>query len=55
MNDYKLAIELIKTVNSKEKNFVTGYRDLDARVGYTPKGSLITIGGRPAMGKTSLV
>lgn len=54
MNDYKLAIELIKTVNSKEKNFVTGYRDLDACVGYTPKGSLITIGGRPAMGKTSL-
>jgi len=54
MNNYKQAIELIRTANLKEKNFVTGYRDLDACVGCTPKGSLITIGGRPAMGKTSL-
>lgn len=55
MNDYEQAIEFIKRVNLKEKSLSTGYRELDACLEYTPKGSLITIGGRPAMGKTSFM
>lgn len=55
MNDYEQAIEYIKKVSKKDKNLETGFRELDQVVGYTPKGCLITIAGRPAMGKTTLL
>lgn len=35
-----------------EKQFITGFRDLDNYIKKVKTGSLITIGGRPAMGKT---
>ena len=41
-------------LNSKEKTyFTTGFEDIDNTLGIVEKGSLITIGGRPAMGKKS--
>lgn len=41
-------------LNSKEKTyFTTGFKDIDNILGFIEKGSLITIGGRPAMGKKS--
>lgn len=55
MNDYGQAIEYIKKVSKKDKSLETGFRDLDQVISYTPKGSLITIAGRPAMGKTTLL
>jgi replicative DNA helicase len=37
----------------KEDNFSTGFRDIDEYMGYVEKGSIITIGARPSMGKTN--
>lgn len=36
-----------------ENNFSTGFKDIDSYIKHVEKGSIITIGSRPAMGKTS--
>lgn len=38
----------------KNSSFTTGFEDLDIFCKYLNAGSILTIGGRPAMGKTSL-
>lgn len=46
---------LDRLLNPEKEQFITGFEDLDlAMVGLEP-GSLITVGGRPAMGKTTLL
>lgn len=37
------------------KNLVTGFTELDKIIGNTPRGSIVVIGGRPAMGKTAFM
>ena len=39
--------------NEDENNFSTGFDEIDSCLKYIDKGSIITIGGRPAMGKSS--
>lgn len=39
----------------KTEGFKIGFNDLDDILSNVPKGSLITIGGRPAIGKTTLI
>ena len=43
----------IEFYNDDKKNFETGFKELDAFFPGVTKGSIITIGARPAMGKTS--
>ncbi len=45
--------EFLKAFDEGDKYFKTGFRDLDECFKRIPKGSVFTIGGRPAMGKTS--
>lgn len=45
--------EFLKAIDKKEKQYKTGFRELDYCFDWIPKGSIFTIGGRPAMGKTS--
>ena len=52
--------ELLKKVKNQiiepqEPIFQTGFRDLDILLASIEKSSLVTIGGRPAMGKTSFI
>ena len=44
-----------RIVNEKKSEFETGFVDLDNVLSGVEKGALITIGARPAMGKTTLV
>lgn len=37
------------------KNLLTGFTELDKIIGNTPRGSIVIIGGRPAMGKTAFM
>lgn len=55
MNKYQNVIEFIKSENTNNKNIQTGYRELDKAICHNNKGSLITIGGRPGMGKTAFL
>ena len=45
---YEQALE-----RTKNANFSTGFYDLDIFCKYIDGGDIITIGGRPAMGKTN--
>lgn len=46
---------LDRLLNPEKEKFITGFEDLDlAMVGLEP-GSLVTVGGRPAMGKTTFL
>ena len=45
--------EFLKMLDDKKQHFKTGFVDIDDCFKCIPKGSVFTIGGRPAMGKTS--
>ncbi len=51
----KELLEKVKNqiLEPQEPQFQTGFRDLDLLLASVEKSSIITIGGRPAMGKTS--
>ncbi len=51
----KELLEKVKNqiLEPQEPQFQTGFRDLDILLAFVEKSSIITIGGRPAMGKTS--
>lgn len=56
MNNIPATIENFKNkiINNKHTNLIhTGYKDLDYFLAQLESGSLITIGGRPCMGKST--
>lgn len=57
MVDKKLIEEVVEDMKNytKQPTFETGFCDLDDLLRIRNKGALITIGARPAMGKTSLI
>ncbi len=46
--------DITKQINGENEIFSLGFSDLDMMLGNTKNGSLITIGGRPSIGKTAL-
>lgn len=54
-NNQLLENTLNKLLSPKKENILTGFNDLDSILAGINKGNLITIGGRPAMGKSSLL
>lgn len=46
---------LDRLLNSEKEQFITGFEDLDLAMVGLKSGSLITVGGRPAMGKTTFL
>jgi len=54
-NNQLLENTLNKLLSPKKENILTGFNDLDIIMSGIDKGSLITIGGRPAMGKCTLL
>ena len=56
MVNKELFEEVIEYLKNGSKNCLkTGFFDLDEALDLNDKGALITIGGRPAMGKTSFI
>ncbi len=54
MLDKKLLDKVENTIlNGYPEVLKTGFQDLDSIIGNVEKGSIITIGGRPSMGKTA--
>lgn len=54
-NNQFLDNVLNNLLNPHEELFITGFRDIDNTIVGIPKGTLITVGGRPAMGKTTFL
>lgn len=56
MIDKEILEKTFKQITEeKTDRLITGFRDLDAVLSGVEKGDLITIGGRPAMGKTAFM
>ena len=55
MDEYGKVIEFINSQNANQEHIKTGYLELDKAIGYNLKGSLITVGARPSMGKTAFL
>ena len=56
MIDKEILEKTFKQITEEKTDMlITGFRDLDAVLSGVEKGDLITIGGRPAMGKTAFM
>lgn len=56
MIDKEILEKTFKQITEEKTNMlITGFRDLDAVLSGVEKGVLITIGGRPAIGKTAFM
>lgn len=54
-NNQLLENTLERLLTPKKEKFITGFEDLDLTLMGLEPGSIITVGGRPAMGKTTLL